>query len=128
MKLEPQSGDKQTRAMPLVSQASGGNVSLVSDDRWNDDFLRELTGFPTGAHDDMVDAASSAFTRLTGGTLGILEFYARQYDEQQAKEERERAALAANGGVLPALIVVEENDVTDLALALTGAKRPPPLA
>jgi predicted phage terminase large subunit-like protein len=31
---------------------------------WNRVFLDELAGFPSGAHDDQVDAASDAFSGL----------------------------------------------------------------
>ena len=32
---------------------------------WNRDFLDEFELFPSGAHDDIVDAASGAFSKLT---------------------------------------------------------------
>lgn len=63
VKAEPVSGDKETRAKPLSSQVEAGNVKLVQG-RWNDAFLNELEAFPDGAHDDQVDAASSAFNEL----------------------------------------------------------------
>ena len=80
---EPQSGDKMQRAMPLAGQAGGGNVALLRGD-WTETFLSEILVFPSGAHDDMVDAAASAFTRLTGGTSGIMEFYARALERREA--------------------------------------------
>lgn len=61
------SGDKVTRAMPWFAQAQGGNVRLLRA-AWNSDYLDEVTMFPVGAHDDMVDATSGAFVRLTGGS------------------------------------------------------------
>ena len=59
-----ESGAKETRAMPLASQCEAGNVVLMKGD-WNDAFIDELCTFPTGAHDDQVDAASRAFDALT---------------------------------------------------------------
>jgi predicted phage terminase large subunit-like protein len=53
-------GSKITRAKPLRSQCEGGNVYLVRGP-WNEEFLRELCAFPTGEHDDQVDAASCSF-------------------------------------------------------------------
>lgn len=94
IKAEPTTGDKAQRAMPLASQCSGGNVSMFFGN-WNDEFLNEMTGFPTAAHDDQVDAASSAFTHLTGGTTGLLEYYTRQMDEN-ARLEAERAVAKAS--------------------------------
>ena len=48
---------------PLSAQAEAGNVKLVRG-TWNRDFLDELCTFPSGTHDDQVDAASAAFNRL----------------------------------------------------------------
>jgi predicted phage terminase large subunit-like protein len=62
----PVTGDKQLRADPFAAQAEAGNVKLKKA-AWNKAFLDELTSFPTGAHDDMVDAASAAFMQLTRG-------------------------------------------------------------
>ena len=60
----PESGAKQTRAMPVASQCEAGNLSIVRG-RWNAAFLDELAGFPSGAKDDQVDALSRAFGMLT---------------------------------------------------------------
>ena len=61
-------GDKETRAQPLASQAYGGNgygnVALCEGD-WNEDFLAEITSFPRGKFKDQVDAAAGAFNKLT---------------------------------------------------------------
>ncbi len=121
---EPQTGDKGTRAMPLASQCSGGNVSMFYSEAWNEDFLDEITGFPTGGHDDMVDAAASAFTLLTGGTTGLLEYYARQLDDATRAQAEKAAALLASGGTLPGLVTVEE-ETQDLARAFFPGARPP---
>jgi len=58
------SGSKEVRASPLSSQAEAGNVKLVRGP-WIPDFLDEAETFPTGDHDDMVDAVSGAYNRLT---------------------------------------------------------------
>jgi len=58
-----ESGDKATRAAPVASQANAGNLSLVRA-AWNRSFLDELAAFPSGAHDDQVDALSRAFAAL----------------------------------------------------------------
>lgn len=59
----PSTGDKEVRADPLASSAQGGNVKLLRG-LWNQAFLDELTAFPTGAHDDQVDACAGAFNML----------------------------------------------------------------
>lgn len=55
--------DKETRADPLASQCEGKNVRVVKAP-WNVSFRTELAAFPHGAHDDQVDAASGAFSKL----------------------------------------------------------------
>ncbi len=67
--IAPRSGDKEDRADPLASQAEAGNVKIVRGP-WNKAFLDELTAFPTGAHDDQVDAAAYAFQELSAPVPG----------------------------------------------------------
>jgi predicted phage terminase large subunit-like protein len=57
-------GSKAERAEPWGSQIEAGNVCLVRA-AWNAAFLDEHRAFPTGDHDDQVDAASGAFRQLT---------------------------------------------------------------
>lgn len=64
VRTEMAKNDKVTRADPLASQCEAGNVKVVKGD-WNTRFRDELTTFPHGAHDDQVDAASGAFSKLT---------------------------------------------------------------
>lgn len=61
--------DKVERAEPFAAQAEAGNVKLVRGE-WNSRYLDELTAFPTGAHDDQVDASSGAFNKLATGMDG----------------------------------------------------------
>jgi predicted phage terminase large subunit-like protein len=75
---EPVTGDKMARALTWAGKAGAGMVKLLEDDSWNEDFLQELTGFPTAAHDDQVDAVSSAFDRLLNNTFGIMGFMEQQ--------------------------------------------------
>lgn len=62
--FSPESGDKETRALPLAAQAEAGNVFLLEGE-WNAAFLDEIALFPLGKWKDQVDAASRAFTELT---------------------------------------------------------------
>lgn len=67
----PETGSKETRAMPVVSQAEVGNVGVL-DRPWRAALLDELAGFPSGAKDDQVDALSRAFGMLVGtGPMSI---------------------------------------------------------
>lgn len=58
-------GSKEVRAMPFAAACEAGLVELERGP-WNQAFIDELCGFPTGAHDDQVDAASDAFNWLAG--------------------------------------------------------------
>lgn len=57
-------GSKTTRAWAASTQAEHGNMALMRG-AWNDAFFAEAEGFPTGAHDDQVDALSGAFNMLS---------------------------------------------------------------
>lgn len=57
------SRDKMTRAMPIFAQAEAGNLSMVRAN-WNAAFLDEVAAFPSGDHDDQIDAAAHAFNLL----------------------------------------------------------------
>ena len=46
--------------------AEAGNVKLVRGE-WNEAFLQEVESFPNGRHDDLIDAASKALAKFTGG-------------------------------------------------------------
>ena len=67
VKAAPVTGDKVSRAGPASAQAEAGNIRLVRGD-WNDDFLDELEAFPTGRHDDWVDALADAINELALGS------------------------------------------------------------
>lgn len=58
-----ETGDKATRAGPFASQVNVGNVKLIRAP-WNRTYLTELAEFPSGTHDDQVDASSGAFEKI----------------------------------------------------------------
>lgn len=76
-KAEPSTGDKILRALPFSAQQSAGNVSLVRQLRdgqyvqpaWWDELIEEMAIFPQGGHDDQVDAASLAFSKLVAMSM-----------------------------------------------------------
>lgn len=63
VRFSPATGSKETRAKPVSAQCEAGNVRLVRAP-WNNDFLRELEGFPVARHDDCADALSGAHAML----------------------------------------------------------------
>tara|TARA_R110000803_G_scaffold79541_4_gene145179 strand:- start:288 stop:1769 length:1482 start_codon:yes stop_codon:yes gene_type:complete len=56
-KNPPKNINKLNRAMPWINWIEDGRVYLVNA-QWNQDFVDQLGRFPTGDHDDMVDAVS----------------------------------------------------------------------
>jgi len=52
-------GDKLTRALAWLNLAEEGKIILVRGP-WIDDFIDEIARFPTGRHDDQIDAVSVA--------------------------------------------------------------------
>jgi len=64
VRIEPQSGSKETRAEPLAAQMEAGNVDIVTG-AWNRDFIEELRHFPRSVYKDQADAASSGFNAVS---------------------------------------------------------------
>lgn len=62
-RITPETGDKETRALPLAAQVEVGKVFLVRGD-WNAAYIEELRNFPTGTYKDQVDASSRAYAAL----------------------------------------------------------------
>lgn len=60
-------GDKTVRAAGFAAQCEAGNVRLVRGP-WNQAYIDELCAFPSGRHDDQVDASSGAFHKLARPT------------------------------------------------------------
>lgn len=56
--------DKINRALPLIARAEQGKFAIVRAP-WNKVLLDEAASFPDGAHDDIVDAATSGMKMLT---------------------------------------------------------------
>ena len=68
-------GDKFSRAMPWISRAQLGSIS-VCQGSWNNDFFDECEAFSgdgSHQHDDQVDSVSGGYSLLTNvGTMGML--------------------------------------------------------
>lgn len=62
-------GGKVARVNAVAGVIEAGNVYLPDPliAPWVAEFVEEATAFPTGTHDDQVDATSQALVRLTGG-------------------------------------------------------------
>lgn len=78
VKVAQPTGSKLTRATALATQAEAGNVFILTTgdamrDAWIEPFVDELCVFPSGAHDDQVDAAADAFNELALGSVYSLD-------------------------------------------------------
>lgn len=78
VRTKPVTGDKTVRAAPASAQAEAGNIDVVRGP-WNEEFFAELENFPTGAHDDIVDALSDAIDELTQPTARLAPLTSTSY-------------------------------------------------
>ena len=62
----PADTDKLTRALPFAAKVAA-NVVRVVIAGWTGEYIEELCSFPSGAHDDQVDASSGAQAMLADG-------------------------------------------------------------
>lgn len=60
---EHPTGNKTLRAEPMASAAEAGNI-LLCKGSWNDAFRTEAADFPNGNHDDQIDSAAGALSKL----------------------------------------------------------------
>ena len=72
---EHPTGSKVLRAEPLASGAEAGNV-VLGPGAWRDDFRSEAADFPHGKHDDQIDSAAGADSKLavSAGAWGSSQF------------------------------------------------------
>lgn len=64
-------GDKSAKLAPLEPLFDAGNIHLLRAP-WNDQFIRQFSEFPDGAHDDFCDPAAIIFDALSGKGGGFL--------------------------------------------------------
>jgi predicted phage terminase large subunit-like protein len=67
---ERQSGSKETRAFAAAAMANIGNISMLKAP-WNAALIEELSSFPSGRHDDQVDALALAFNMMHQSNLSV---------------------------------------------------------
>jgi predicted phage terminase large subunit-like protein len=65
--------DKLARLLAQAARFEAGNVHLPREAPWLGSYLAELLAFPTGRHDDQVDATSQALRYLVAQTPVIRE-------------------------------------------------------
>ena len=76
-------GDKVMRLHAQTATIENGFVHLPTEAHWLADYLRELTIFPAGRHDDQVDSTAQAlaWTKQRPVGWGFLEFYREQAEK-----------------------------------------------
>jgi predicted phage terminase large subunit-like protein len=70
-------GSKEARAAPVAARAEAGDLWLCRGP-WTGPLLDELTAFPTGPHDDQVDALAGAFQVLASPVPNYLAWFEAQ--------------------------------------------------
>jgi len=77
-------GDKKTRLFAQASIFEAGKVYLPKDAFWLNDFVHELTSFPSAKHDDQVDAISQALTFLRErlDEPGLIRYYREEFEKR----------------------------------------------
>jgi len=72
--------EKIMRLHSVTSTIENGFVYLPEQAEWLDEYLRELTTFPYGKHDDQADSTSQALDWIKGRffTYPLAEYYQRE--------------------------------------------------
>lgn len=81
VKTYKETGDKVTRSNPFSVQFQNNNVFILKAE-WNKKYKEELTSFPEGGNDDMVDASVMGFNALSEVVISSIK-------EVEATEEIE---------------------------------------
>jgi predicted phage terminase large subunit-like protein len=75
----PPGSDKQLRFAAQAIKFEAGRVFLPREAPWLEEYVREITGFPSGKYDDQVDSTSQALHHLgdVKDSIGFLDAVAR---------------------------------------------------
>lgn len=73
IRSQPVDRDKYTRALPLAARAEQGKLALVRG-AWVREWMDEALLFPSGAHDDYVDAATLAYAAAARAAHALMLF------------------------------------------------------
>ena len=87
--------DKQSRAQAITPIIEAGKVFLPENAPWVQDFLDEMSSFPNGLHDDIVDSTSQALNYLRQPDIVFTESLARLMCGIREPEELDKEELWA---------------------------------
>jgi predicted phage terminase large subunit-like protein len=98
-------GDKQSRAHAVTPAIQGGQAFLPETASWLPDFLDEMSSFPDGLHDDIVDSTSQAlnYLRQTKSVLmtdATIRNMLGISDSEEVDDKEELWERAMQGGVI----------------------------
>jgi predicted phage terminase large subunit-like protein len=79
------SADKVAKAQPWIERAQAGMVYVIQGP-WNEPFFNEVESFPSGLHDDQVDAVSVAVAALGANISGAEVLPVSVYDIESAHD------------------------------------------
>lgn len=80
-------GDKATRLFTCSVMFENGAIILPEDASWLNDYVRELTSFPSAKHDDQVDSTTQALAYLRERLEepGLIAYYRMLHEEQTGR-------------------------------------------
>jgi predicted phage terminase large subunit-like protein len=84
---------KLSRAYGVTPFCEAGNVEIW-DAPWAQDWVEQMAAFPTGAHDDDVDATTQALDRLLGSAGGGLQGFMNQLQAERGERSEPSSATA----------------------------------
>jgi predicted phage terminase large subunit-like protein len=85
--------DKIARAYAVTPFIEAGNVFLIEDEPWVQDYVDNMASFPNGIHDDDVDSTTQALANhMYRGTTGFLDYYEQLAVEAQKEKECQKSA------------------------------------
>ena len=111
-------GDKVAKASDLEVIFESGNVFLVRGD-WNQTFINEISDFPGGSHDDIVDALVSAFACHSPNLRMVFP----EFDDTYVKNFGIDFKELSPGSELLISLWTEKNLKTSIILALWNRDR-----
>lgn len=67
---QPATKNKKERATPFAAGIKYGEVRILDDQDWTQDFIDELIKFPNAPHDDQVDGGAHSYNAIEDWKLG----------------------------------------------------------
>lgn len=72
IEISPKGKDKMSRVIACQPSMESGKIYLVEDESWNELYLSEMSAFPYGAHDDIVDCTTYSIEEFLNKSAGVI--------------------------------------------------------